>query len=55
MESQVHTYDNIFQTVHFKYVQFIIWQLYLTKGVKIMQREYRENWDRKCLETKKAT
>lgn len=37
MVSQVHTYGNIFQTVHFKHVQFIIWQLYLTKAVKIMQ------------------
>lgn len=33
MISWVYTYAKMYQIIHFKYVQFIVWQLHLNKAV----------------------
>ena len=38
--SQVYTYIKIYQTVHFKYVQFDVYQLHLNKGVEMFLKTH---------------
>lgn len=33
------------QMAHFKYVQFVVCQLYLNKGIKIHMRNAKSNWN----------